>query len=276
MKNDRFFVSYLIFLLLFFSSMATRFEVEVLGPAPGSTSVTSVFIFLLLAAIFLVISLRSVFRFNLIFMTTISFLVTLGLFMGVSRYEDKAVEKSWSKSQSGKDFSKLQGHCSPRVGRAMVRYLDRVFKNEIERESRELRFDSECRLRHFRFLSEQGARLCTNHESVSKCNLRWAGIFGLSGKWDQATRAYFFEGMMEAWQKEHDTETLVAYVLKDQELGAVSQVEYEKEKAHALSRSIFERVGEVVREQSLKSKTEPYHFKFKDAYSEYLSRSRER
>jgi hypothetical protein len=82
--------------------------------------------------------------------------------------------------------------------------------------------------------------------------------------------------MMEAWQKEHDTETLVAYVLKDQELGAVSQVEYEKEQAHTFSRSIFERVGEVVREQSLKSKTEPYHFKFKDAYSEYLSRSRER
>jgi hypothetical protein len=256
--------------------MATRFEAEVLGPTPESNAVPSVFIYLLLAAIFLVISLRSIFRFNLVLMTTISFLVTLGLFMGVSRYEDKAVEKSWSRTQSSQDFSKLQGHCSPKVGRTMVRYLDRVFRSKVERELRELRIDSECRLKHFRFLSEQGAKVCTTHESGSKCNLRWAGIFALSGKWDQATRAYFFERMMEAWAKEHDTETLVAYVLKDQELGFVSQVENEKDQAHALSRSIFERVGEVVREQSLKSKPEPYHFKFKEAYSEYLTRSRQR
>jgi hypothetical protein len=275
MKNDRFFASYLIFLLLFFSSMATRFEAEVLGPAPESKAATTVFVFLLLAALFLVVSLRSVFRANLIIMTTVSFMVTLGLFMGVSRYEDRAVEKSWSTSQSGKYFSRLQGHCSPRVGRTMVRYLDRVFRSKLERESRELRIDSECRLKHFRFLIEQGAKLCTAHESASKCNLRWAGIFGQSGKWDRSTREYFFERMMDAWQREHDTETLVAYVVKDQELADVSYVEYEKDQTQALNRSIFERVGEVVREHSRKSKPEPYHFKFKEAYSEYLSRSRQ-
>ncbi len=276
MRNDRFLATYLLFLLLFFSSMAFRFESEIFNPSPQAGASPSVFMLLLLAALFLVFSLRSVFKARAVFMIFVSLLVTMALFMGVLRFEDKAIEKAWLKNSSTRDFSRLAGHCAPRVGRTMVRLLDRIFKGKNEREDRELRIDSECRLRHFRYLANHGVKLCSSNENGSKCNLRWVGIFGQAGKWDYSTRAYFFERSLDSWQKDLDTEALVSFVIKDQELATMASVDAGNDEYLSLSRTIFDKVGEVVRDQNSKSKPEPYYFKFRDAQSEYLSRFKER
>ncbi|MBU6153483.1 MAG: hypothetical protein KGP28_04195 [Bdellovibrionales bacterium] len=156
----------------------------------------------------------------------------------------------------------------------MLRILDRALKPKSEYELRELKIDSECRLRHFRYLSEQNLNPCLSFESSSKCTLRWAVVFGRSGGWDQMTREFFFGKMLESWQKDHDPDTLVSYVLKDQELFHLSSLEMEKERQDRLSGTIFEKVGQIMKESEAISKPQPYHFKFKESYSEYLSRSR--
>jgi hypothetical protein len=204
-------------------------------------------------------------------MSLFTLLLTVGLFLGISRYEDQNIEREWLKRSSLDEFTKTQGHCYPRLGKTVLGILDRSLKPRSTRFAREQRINAECRLKHFKFLQERGALGCEAGVGASLCVLRWVKVFGQAGQWDYLTRSFWFDRMMEQWQRDHDNETLVNYVIKDQEFYALAGNDGEKDRHFLLNRSIFDKVAECIRDHGPKSKPEPYQFKFKEAYSDFLT-----
>jgi hypothetical protein len=274
MKSDRFFLSYLFFLLLFFYSAALRFESEIAPLDLPGTSFPSPFLFLTLAALALMICLRAVFRISMVYLGGISFLVTIGLFIGGLNFEEKVLRSQWRVNSSEQVFAKVSGHCSPKVGRAMLRFFNRSFRSKKDADQRELKIDSECRLRHFRFVSDQASGPCLARESASKCALRWAGVFGQARVWDHSTREYFFQWMLDSWQKDHDPESMVSFVLRDQELVNLAPEAGQEKKHDEVSGKIFRQISDLIQEKAEKGKPQPYHFKFRESYADFLSRTR--
>jgi hypothetical protein len=116
--------------------------------------------------------------------------------------------------------------------------------------------------------------------------------FSERGLWNYEARRYFFEDVMSLWQENHQDESLVNYVLKDQELQGTAMNEFQQaglgesqpagigeaqqnDGIHReLSRKIFESVAAAIRDGADSVQPEPYRFRFHDAYTDFLARNR--
>ena len=211
----------------------------------------------------------------------------------VTTLESNLSQKKLTDGASMENFNDLRDHCGVYAGRAVIRIFDALLMSPDYAALREYQIGCSCRLHHFRLLEKNQAVGCKGDETQIQCRVRWMGAFAANGYWNLEARDYFFQNIMKLWEETHQDESLVSYVLKDQELQISALNDFQQaglgevlmrsraremkdlEEAHRrLSRKIFETVADAIQDRSPREHPEPFRFKFHDAYVDFLSKNK--
>jgi|GEM_PF-4001585 len=272
MRTDQLLLTFPAFIALFFTALAKRFEVALGIFGPDRLGQGAVYFQLFLAILFLHLSLRVVLKVGQWVILLVSLGTTGFLYVAITHYEDREVHAAWLRTSDPEHFITVKGHCAPMSGRAMLRFLNRMTESGARFKVIESRVDAECRLKHLQYLEMMGMPICNNAESATQCHLKWLESLGRSGVWDPTTRLWLFEKALQSWKKDQDHEAIVNYVLKDQEISLLSAQDAEKARHVEVSWQIFAEVAKVLPDHGTAGKPEPSLLKFREAYSEFLSR----
>jgi hypothetical protein len=281
------------FLVLFLSSLSIRFLSSF--SLQGQEGAAQIWIWvslggaaLLLSQVFCLVGIRnrSIAVLGAILFTTLSF-------FSVTSLEANLSENRLKTGSSIGGFTVLQDHCGVYAGRAVIRIFDGLFMSPEYAALREYRIGCSCRLRHYLYLEKADALGCKTDETQIQCRIRWMGAFSENGFWNYEARHAFFQSIMKIWNETHQDESLVNYVLKDQELQISALNEFQQaglseaslfsrvketkeieENQRRLSKEIFETVAEAIQDGIPHEHPEPFRFKFHDAYVDFRAKNK--
>ena len=287
MNRTKSLVFFFIFLLCFLFTQAFKFQRLILDRDQSTLNYIFIFLGILISSFVLSFSIRALSPTKRRLIANFqSFAWVIAAFFSVSLSEEIMSQQSYLKSPTPERFSSLSGHCGVYSGWTVLKLIHSQQFTERNGAIKEFLIKEKCRLKHLDFLNEQKAfSICKSEEDAIDCQIRWMTGIAEHGSWSLLTRKYFFNKIQQVWLSSKKEESLVAYLLKDQELESgrqsilrqsgfdellSGQSLYLQEKEEfenlILTRDIFSALGPMVVDAP--ENPQPYLFKFKDAQTE--------